>query len=90
MSQWNKVNEISKHRIEEQYDNNDAVDFVLTFDEEIDAIEIWHNEGSLQTFTVNGMDLKIAGGGWRSLIGGTPSVEVTIPSGVTCTVARLV
>ena len=78
-------------KVAEQLDETDAdANDVLTFEEDIEAIEIYHEEDTLQTFVVNGMDLKLASGGWRSPIGGTPSNEVTIPSDITCTVARLI
>ena len=76
--------------VTEQLDETDAVSEVLTFAETIESIEIYHDEATPQDFVVNGLTLTIKPGGWRSLIGGTPSAEVTIPTGVTCTVTRLV
>jgi hypothetical protein len=40
-------------------------------------------------FLVNGIELKIARGGWRSPVGGEPSQVVIIPAGVSCIVGRL-
>lgn len=68
----------------------DAVANVITFDAPVTAIEIVHSEETRQTFIVNGISLKVHGGGWRSPVGGTPAATVTLPSGVTgVTVTRL-
>ena len=76
--------------VEEQLSDDDAdVNNILTFSEDINAVEIWHNETGLEEFEVNGLSLKIGPGGWRSAIGGTASSEVEIPDGVECTVTRL-
>ena len=80
----------SGNTVAEQLDETDAVIEVLTFVANIESIEIYHDEATPQDFIVNGLTLTINSGGWRSLISGTPSVEVTIPVGVTCTVTRLV
>ena len=80
----------SGNTVTEQLDETDAVLDVLTFSDTIESIEIYHDEATPQDFIVNGLTLTIEPGGWRSLIGGTPSAEVTIPTGVTCTVTRLV
>ena len=79
----------SGSKIAEVLTETDAVEEVLTFSENIESIEIYHNEVTPQNFIVNGITLKIANGGWRSLIGGTPSAEVTIPADVDCIVSRL-
>ena len=70
--------------------DNASLDNVLTFEEPIQSIEIWHDEDDPKEFIVNGITLVIASGGWRSPVGGTPSDEVTIPAGITCIVKRLV
>ena len=80
----------SGNTVEEQLDETDAVSDVLTFSANIASIEIYHNEQTPQDFIVNGLTLAISPKNWRSLIGGTPSAEVTIPAGVTCSVKRLV
>ena len=74
----------------EQLNETDAVTDVLTFSANIESVEIYHNEATSQDFIVNGLTLTINPKNWRSLIGGTPSAEVTIPTGVTCSVKRLV
>ena len=76
--------------VTEQLDETDAVLDVLTFLATIESIEVYHDEVTSQDFIVNGLTLTIKPGGWRSLIGGISSAEVTIPTGVTCTVTRLV
>lgn len=77
-------------KVEEQKTESDATSNVITFSEPIQSIEIYHDEATPQTFVVNGLSLKIASGGWRSPVGGTPSTQVTIPAGVSCIVSRLV
>ena len=62
----------------------------LTFADDIQAMEIYHDEEALQTFVVNGITLHIASGGWRSPMGGTAAAVVTIPEAVNCVVTRLV
>ena len=77
--------------VTEQLDETDAVVNVLTFSASIESIEIYHDEATSQDFIVNGLPLTIAGGGWRSPIDTTTaSTNVTIPTGITCTVTRLV
>jgi len=76
--------------VAECLDESDASDNVLTFDEPVRAVEIWHDEEEPQEFEVNGITLHVAPGGWRSIIDGISSDEVTIPSGVDCIVSRLV
>lgn len=76
-------------RLEEQKTNADAVDNVITFAENIAAIEIYHEESNWQTFVVNGLTLKVPAGGWSRPIGGTPGATVTIPAEISCIVGRL-
>lgn len=76
--------------VEEALKDSDAVANVLTFSENIQSVEIWHDEATPQDFIVNGITIPVGPGGWRSPIGGTPDAEVTIPAGVTCIVKRLV
>ena len=61
----------------------DATANVLTFSAAVMAIEIYHSETSAQDFIVNGLTLKIAAGGWRGPVSGTPAATVTLPAGVT-------
>lgn len=68
---------------EDSQTEGDATEDVLTFSAPIRALEIFHSEETPQDFTVNGITVTVAGGGWRSLIGGTPSASVTLPNGVT-------
>lgn len=70
--------------------NADASSDVLTFTEPVYCVEIYHAEATAQEFEVNGLTLTVGPGGWRSLVGGTPSAEVTLPTGVTCAVSRCV
>lgn len=73
----------------EQLTEADAVANVLTFAATISAIEIYHEEDTWQTFTVNGLSLEIPAGGWSRSVGGVASAEVTIPEGIDCIVGRL-
>ena len=74
----------------EQLSNTDAVANVITFSAPITAVEIIHEETNWQTFIVNGITFTIPPGVYSRQIGGTPSAEVTIPTGITCVVGRLV
>ena len=81
---------ISGNVVAEMKDQSDATADVLTFSENINAIEIYHSEATPQEFVVNGLTLIIAAGGWRSPIGGVSAATITIPTGLNCVVARLV
>ena len=86
-----KVNTILTGSIlAEQKTNDDAVDSVITFSANITAIEIYHEELTWQTFTVNALALKIPAGGYRTPIGGTAGATVIIPTGISCVVGRLI
>jgi len=77
--------------VAEVKDESDADESnIITFSANIESIEIYHNETTQQEFTVNGVTLKVAPGGWRSPVAGTASDEVTIPADVTCTISRLI
>ncbi len=80
---------ISGSKVAECLDQDDADNNVLTFSDDIYALEIYHNEATAQEFIVNGLTLTIPSGGWRSPIGGTPGKTVTIPASVDCIVTRL-
>lgn len=77
-------------KVEEQKTQINAVGNVITFTENISAIEIYHESPTWQSFTVNGLTLTIPAGGWATLVGGTPAKTVTIPAGINCIVGRLV
>ena len=74
----------------EQKTNADAVANVITFSANISVIEIYHESSTWQTFIVNGLTLKIPAGGYRTPVGGTPGATVTIPTGLSCIIGRLV
>lgn len=67
-----------------------GTNLAITFTLNILAIEIYHEEATWQTFTVNGLALKIPAGGYRTPVGGTPATTVAIPAGISCIVGRLV
>lgn len=75
--------------LREQLTDADAVANVLTFSENITAIEIFHESVYWQEFIVNGLTITVPAGGYRTPVGGTPSMQVTIPVGVPCIVGRL-
>lgn len=77
-------------RVAEQLTHQNAVNNVLTFSAPVEVVEIYHEESSWQTFIVNGLTLTVPPGGYRTPVGGTPSMQVTIPAGVACIVGRLV
>lgn len=82
--------EILGSKVVETQDQADATGNELTFAENIIGVEIHHSDANAQNFVINGLTLKVVPGGWRSLIGGTPSKKVIIPAGVNCVVARLI
>ena len=73
----------------EQLTDVDAVVNVLTFSANIEAIEIYHEEATWQTFTVNGLTIIVPAGGYRTPIAGVVGLTVTIPA-ISCIVGRLV
>ena len=81
--------QLSGSNLAEQKTQTDAVANVITFTGDINAIEIYHEEATWQTFTVNGITLTIPAGGWARPIGGTVAKTVTIPAGISCIVGRL-
>lgn len=75
---------ISGNRVaENSQTEGDASADVLTFSGRIFSVEIYHSEATAQEFVINGLTLSVAGGGWRSEIGGVPGFTVTLPTGVT-------
>ena len=74
----------------EQKTNDDAVENVITFSANVLAIEIFHNELTWQEFIVNGITITVPPGGWDRQLGGAPSTDVTVPTGISCIVGRLV
>jgi hypothetical protein len=88
---WNtKLTYILNEMLAEQKTQADADADVITFSENIGAIEIYHAEATWQEFVVNGLTLTVPSGGYRTSIGGTPGKTVEIPNGVDCIVSRLV
>jgi hypothetical protein len=79
---------LSGSLLQEQLDQSDAVNNVLTFSDNLIGVDIYHEEDTAQTFVINGVTFKVPAGGWFGCIGGTPGATVTIPAGVTCTVGR--
>lgn len=79
----------SGSNLEEQKTQADAVENIITFESNIKAIEIYHEEATWQDFVVNGITLKVPAKGYRTLIRGTSGKTVTIPTGVDCIVSRL-
>lgn len=75
--------------LEEQKTQANAVGDVITFNEDINVIDIFHSEALWQQFVVNGITLTVPPGGWRTAIGGTIGKTVEIPNGINCIVGRL-
>ena len=71
------------------YDDPGDTESVITFSDPVQAIEIYHDELTPQVFVINGIELPIASGGWRSPVGGTPSPTVVVPGGVDFVATRL-
>jgi len=86
----NIVGSLPNQTLEEQLTEADADANVITFSEVIEAIEIYHEEATWQSFIVNGLTIKIPSGGWSRPVGGVASTQVTIPSGISCLVGRLI
>lgn len=89
--------ELTGCKLVEQYTSEDADENGdIAFASEIYAIDIYHNETGesgetlWQVFNVNGLDIAVPPGGYRVIVGGTPSDTVTIPEGVSCIVGRLI
>ena len=72
----------------EQKTHSDALANIITFSAVIYGIEIYHEEDTWQSFTVNGLTLHVPSGGYRTMVGGTASATVVIPS-INCIVGRL-
>lgn len=81
--------EVAGNLLQEQKTQADAVDNVITFSENITAIEIFHAEDTWQQFVVNGITLNIPAGGYRTPIAGVAGTTVVIPN-IKCIVGRLV
>lgn len=81
--------QLSGSILAEQKTQADALANTITFTGDINAVEIYHEESTWQTFTVNGIALTIPAGGYRTPIAGTVAKTVTIPTGVNCIVGRL-
>lgn len=84
------LTQLTGRNVAEAKTQADAVADVITFSESIQVVEIYHDEPTVQTFIVNGLTLPVARGGWRSGVAGTPSADVTIPTGIDCVVSRCV
>jgi len=80
---------LANQTLAEQKSNTDAIANVITFSDVIEAIEIYHEEATWQSFIINGLTIQIPAGGWSRPVGGVASAEVTIPS-ISCIVGRLV
>ena len=85
----NIVGSLPKVTLAEQKTDADAIANIITFSEPIEAIEIYHEESTWQTFIINGIPIIIPAGGWSRPVGGVASTDVTIPP-ITCLVGRLV
>lgn len=77
-------------KVAEQLTEAHAENNVLTFSEELAAVEIYHAEDTRQEFIVNGVTLYIPPGTYRTPVDGVASAEVTVPADVDCIVSRLV
>lgn len=88
--QWEMNVNLIGNVLVEQKTQAEAVANVLTFSANIYAIEIYHEEETWQSFTVNGITINVPAGGYRTPVGGTPAATVTIPANINCIVGRLV
>jgi hypothetical protein len=81
--------ELFGSKLQEQKTQADAIENIITFNEDIHAVEIYHIEDEWQIFIVNGISITVPSGGYRTPIGGMIDKTVTIPTGVNCIVGRL-
>jgi len=89
LTQTTIVGSLPNQTLIEQLTDADAVVNVLTFSANIEAIEIYHEEATWQTFIVNGLTIIVPAGGYRTPIAGVVGLTVTIPA-ISCIVGRLV
>lgn len=76
-------------RIVEQKTQDDADESgVIEFEDNIVAVEIYHEEDTWQEFEINGLDIMIPPGGYKVTVGGVPSKEIVIPE-IDCILWRL-
>lgn len=82
--------QLMRNILEEQLTESDAVNNVLTFSENISAIEIYNSdEFNDGVFTVNGIEIIVpAGLTFKSPIGGTPGTTVSVTGATTYIVSR--
>lgn len=81
---------ISYQAVEECLTQIDVAGGKLTFEKPVRALEIWHQETTPQEFVVNGIAIRVAPGGWRSIIAGNSSSQVGVPAGIDFIISRLV
>ena len=76
----------------EQLDNTDAASGVLTFADNIVAIEIFNTDAvNAGTFEVNGISIIIpAAKSFKGIVGGTPGKTVTVADATTYVVTSFV
>ena len=86
----NVNNQPTGSTLAEQQNEGHAVAGVHTFAANIVALEIRHNETYPQPFWVNGLQIYVRPGGWRSRVGGTPGTAVTALIGFEYEIGRLV
>jgi len=67
----------------------DADTQAITFADNIDCIEIYHEAEDWQEFEINGLAIMIPPGGYRVCVGGVPSADVVIPAALDCILWRL-
>jgi len=92
---WTIINngsQLSGSKIIEQLTQADAVAGVLTFTDNINAIEIYNTDATNDgVFAVNGINLNVPKGVlYRSNVGGTVAKTVTISGSTTYIVSNLV
>ena len=94
-STWTEIDngvQLSGSKIIEQLTQTDAVAGVLTFTDDINAIEIYNTDATNNgVFEVNGINLNVPKGIlYRSNVGGTVAKTVTVSGSTTYIISNLV
>ncbi len=81
--------QLTGNNLEEQLTESNAVSGVLTFSEEVQAIEIYNRDTNNGTFIVNGISIVVPPDeAFQARIGGSPSPNITVSGSTSYIVGR--